>query len=70
MINEELGEDEDTAAEAQRYTERILALGLEEESEKKMLKEAARLQKLQPFSPEAGVVRTWLTPAWICPGKP
>ncbi|MBU5433136.1 endopeptidase La [Intestinimonas sp. MSJ-38] len=69
VINEELGEDEDTAAEAQRYTERILALGLEERSEKKMLKEAARLQKLQPFSPEAGVVRTWLDTCLDLPWK-
>ena len=69
VINEELGEDEDTAAEAQRYTERILALGLPEESEKKMLKEAARLQKLQPFSPEAGVVRTWLDTCLDLPWK-
>ena len=69
VINEELGEDEDTAAEAQRYTERILALGLEEQSEKKMLKEAARLQKLQPFSPEAGVVRTWLDTCLDLPWK-
>lgn len=60
VINEELGEDEDVAAESQRYAERILSLKLPEELEKKMLKEASRLARLQSFSPESGVVRTWL----------
>jgi len=59
-INEELGEAEDGATESQRYIERICQLNLPEEIEKKMVKEANRLARLQPSSPESGVVRTWL----------
>ena len=60
VIREELGEEDDGSVEAQQYAERILELKLPEESEKKMLKEAGRLARLQPSSPESGVVRTWL----------
>lgn len=60
VINEELGEDDDPSSEAQRYMDQIVALHLPEECEKKLLKEAGRLGKLQPFSPESGVVRTYL----------
>lgn len=59
-INEELGETEDTATESQKYIERIYQLHLPEEAEKKMVKEARRLARLQSSSPESGVVRTWL----------
>ena len=60
VINEELGEGEDTVSESQEYIERIKALSLDAESEEKLIKEARRLARMQSSSPETGVIRTWL----------
>lgn len=58
VIQHELGEDD--GDETYEYREKILALNLPEDSEKKLLKEVSRLQK-QPFgSAEASVIRGYL----------
>ena len=46
MISEELGEDDDTTAEAEEYRRKITALHLDEDREKKLLKEVDRLSKI------------------------
>ena len=60
VISEELGEGDDTLSEAEKYKEKILALSLDTEIEKKLMKECDRLSKLQGSSPDANVVRTYL----------
>ena len=58
-IQSELGED-DTPQELDDYRTRIRALGLDEETEQKLLKEVSRLSR-QPFgSAEASVIRGYL----------
>lgn len=59
VIQSELGE-QDIAAEADSYRERILKLHLPTESEEKLLKETDRLAKLSGSQAEQGVVRTYL----------
>lgn len=59
VIQNELGE-QDVGEEAEEYREKIRALHLPEEAEDKLLKEANRLEKMQSFSAESGVVRTYL----------
>lgn len=59
VIREELGEG-DEQAEFDEYREKIKAIGLPEDSEKKLLKDVERLRK-QPFgSAEASVLRNYL----------
>ena len=59
VIQSELGED-DTPQELDDYRTRIRALGLDEETEQKLLKEVSRLSR-QPFgSAEASVIRGYL----------
>ena len=59
VIRQELGE-KDGKNEFEEYCDRIRALGLEEEHEKKLLKDVSRLEK-QPFgSSEASVLRNYL----------
>ena len=60
IISSELGEGDDTHAEAEDYRRRILELHLEEESETKLLKEVDRLAKMQGSNQEATVIRTYL----------
>ncbi|MBO5973329.1 MAG: endopeptidase La, partial [Clostridia bacterium] len=60
VISEELGDGEDGLSESQAYIEKIKALGLDEESEQKLCKEANRLSKMQPSSPESAVIRGYL----------
>ena len=60
MISQELGEDDDTTAEAEEYRRRIQELHLDEEREKKLLKEVDRLAKMQGSNQEATVIRTYL----------
>ncbi len=56
----ELDESDDTHTESEKYKEKILALKLEAEAEEKLLKEAARLGRMQSSSQEAAVIRTYL----------
>ena len=60
IISSELGEGDDTHAEAEDYRRRILELHLEEDSEAKLLKEVDRLAKMQGSNQEATVIRTYL----------
>lgn len=60
VINDELGEGDDTHAEADEYRRRIQELHLAEDSEKKLLKEVDRLSKMQGSNQEATVIRTYL----------
>ncbi|HIV68093.1 MAG TPA: endopeptidase La [Candidatus Butyricicoccus stercorigallinarum] len=59
VIQSELGE-QDFGDEVEEYREKICALKLPKESEEKLLKEAGRLEKMQPLSAESGVIRTYL----------
>lgn len=59
VIQDELGEP-NTEDETDTYRQKILALGLPEQDEEKLLKEVARLEKMQPMSAESGVIRNYL----------
>ncbi len=59
-IEEELGEYDEEEEEDNKYRERILELGLPQESEEHLLKEAKRLSRMQPSSPESNVIHTYL----------
>ncbi|MBQ1271505.1 MAG: endopeptidase La [Clostridia bacterium] len=69
VINEELGESEDVVGESRTYIDKIKAIGLAKEIEDKFVKEASRLAKMQPSSPESGVVRTYLDTILELPWK-
>ena len=60
IISDELGEGDDSHAEADEYRRRITGLHLAEDSEKKLLKEVDRLAKMQGSNQEATVIRTYL----------
>ncbi len=60
VIQNELGEGENSYDDAQTYKEAIEKLGLPEEHEEKLIREAMRLPKLPFSSSEAGVIRTYL----------
>ena len=60
VIGEELGEDDDTRAEAEEYRARIEKLNLPEAVRTKLEKECARLSKMQGMNQEATVIRTYL----------
>ena len=60
IISDELGEGDDTHAEADEYRRKITELHLAEDSEKKLLKEVDRLSKMQGSNQEATVIRTYL----------
>ena len=59
-ISRELGEDDTGEYEVQEYTDRIKELHLEEEYEKKLIKEAKRLEMMPPQSSESAVIKTYL----------
>ncbi|MBQ7713786.1 MAG: endopeptidase La [Oscillospiraceae bacterium] len=59
VLQHELGEGED-GEELDAYRDRILALRLPEETEKKLLKDVGRLSKQQFGSAEASVLRAYL----------
>ena len=59
-IANELGEGDDSIAEAQEYREKILALHLEKDIEEKLLRETNKLSKMQSTSPDANVIRSYL----------
>lgn len=59
-IHEELGDDDDTENEYENYLSKIDSITLPAEVSEKLLKEAARLRKMQHSSPESTVIRTYL----------
>ncbi len=63
QINKELGKDEEDASGARDLLEKIQAKNPPVEVLEKAEKEAGRLGKLQPMSPESGVLRNYLE--WI-----
>ena len=60
VISQELGDGDDTAAEADDYTQKIAQLKLPQDSQDKLLREVSRLRKMQGFTQEASVLRTYL----------
>lgn len=60
VISAELNGSNSPEEECEEFREKILTLNLPEESEEKLLKECARLEKMQFQSPEAGVLRMYL----------
>jgi len=58
-INKELGKDEDPSGSDQ-LLKQIEKLELNVKDKEKLTKDANRLNKLQPMSPEAGILRTYL----------
>ena len=60
VIREELGEGEDVDSDLEEYRKKILALHLPEDSEKALLKEVSRLEKIPFGSNESSVVETYL----------
>ena len=67
IISEELGDSEDTRAEADTYRQKIAAFKLDDESTEKLLKECDRLARMQSNSAESGVIRSYLD---TCLGLP
>jgi len=60
IIQTELGDGDDLSSDIDEYREKIRAIGFDEDTEKKLLKEVTRLTK-QPFgSSEAAVIRSYL----------
>ncbi len=60
VISEELNDGASPLEECDEFKEKIKALSLEEESEKKLLKECSRLERMAPTSPEATVSRVYI----------
>ena len=60
IISQELGDGESLQSESDQLRQRILALKLSEEAEKKLLAECNKLAKMPSSSHEATVVRTYL----------
>ncbi len=59
-LENELGESESNAADADDYRSRIMELKLSPESEEKLLREADRLYSMSSSSPETAVIKTYL----------
>ena len=62
-IQEELGEEDEMAAEASELREQLEAIELPEEVRKQVDRELGRLERLPPAAAEHGVIRTFLE--WI-----
>lgn len=60
VIQEELGEQDNPESESEEYKKKILDLHLDEEIEKTLLKECAKLKKMGYSNQEAAVIRTYL----------
>ena len=60
IISEELGDAEDTRAEADGYRRKIEELQMEPDTAEKLLKECDRLARMQSSAPESGVIRNYL----------
>ncbi len=63
QINKELGNDDNDPTGSKELEKRITESNPPEEVKDKALKELKRLSRLQPMSPESGVLRTYLE--WI-----
>src|SRR5699024_289392 len=62
-IQDELGEGEDILSEVDNYKKEINKISMSEEVREKILKEADRLSRMSPNSPETDGIRTYLD--WI-----
>ena len=60
IISEELGDAEDTRAEAEKYAQKIQDLHLDAASEEKLLKECERFGKMAGNQAEISVIRSYL----------
>lgn len=60
VLNDELGDGENIAEEAELYLKKIAALNISADAKEKLTKEAKRLQKMPSGSHEGTVVRTYL----------
>ena len=69
VIAAELGEEDNPIDELDDYAERIEKLGLEDESQEKLMREVDRLSKMSPSSQEAYVVRNYLDTILELPWK-
>ena len=67
VISAELNDGGSPEEECEAFREAILSLGISPESEEKLMKECARLEKMPFQSPEAGVIRMYLE---ICTALP
>ena len=60
VISDELNDGASPLEECDEFREKIKSLSLGEESEKKLLKECARLERMSPTTPEATVSRVYI----------
>ncbi|MBO5420805.1 MAG: endopeptidase La [Clostridia bacterium] len=60
VISDELNDGVSPMEECEEFREKIKALALAEDSEKKLLKECSRLERMSPTSPEATVSRVYI----------
>jgi ATP-dependent Lon protease len=68
-ITQELGEGEDAEEETDSFREQIVSLHLPDESEEKLLKDCARLERMSPQSPESSLLSTYLETVLSLPWK-
>jgi len=59
-IKKELGEEEDEDQEIAELKKKIKTAGMDDQAEKKVLKELNRLAKMSIHNPESSYIRTWL----------
>ena len=60
ILQDELGEDEDTSPEIAKLREQIKKAKMSQEAENKSLEELNKLKKTPPMSPESTVIRNYL----------
>lgn len=72
-IQEELGNDEDAEAEADKWLKKLEELNLPEKVDEKVKKEIRKFRKMMPSSAESGVIRNYvetiLELPWNCESK-
>ncbi len=59
-INRELGSEDDDLSGVREFEKRLDEKKIPESVRDRIVKEIARLKKLQPMSPEAGIIRTYI----------